>query len=81
MDMKYRKRSLIIEASRFFYDEFGTYLPVDIRSKVSISDTTGKFVIGNNDNVVLDGDYIVEGITGELYPCNPEIFIVIYEIA
>lgn len=26
-----------------------------------------------------EGDYIIKGINGELYPCKPDIFIKTYE--
>ena len=25
------------------------------------------------------GDYIIKGVSGELYPCNPDIFELTYE--
>jgi len=28
---------------------------------------------------VLDGDYLIEGVKGEIYPCRPDIFEATYE--
>ncbi|AYR03251.1 hypothetical protein SEA_OCTOBIEN14_114 [Gordonia phage Octobien14] len=30
---------------------------------------------------VLTGDYIIRGIQGEFYPCNPDVFEQTYEVA
>ena len=29
---------------------------------------------------VTDGDYIIEGVNGEFYPCKPDIFEQTYEV-
>lgn len=28
-----------------------------------------------------EGDYIIQGVKGELYPCKPDIFAMTYEVA
>jgi len=33
------------------------------------------------DHLVSFGDYIIQGVNGELYPCKPDIFEKTYEIA
>jgi hypothetical protein len=79
---KYRKKPVVIEAEQFFYKDFGKYPSTDIRSNVSVDDDTGKFIIETleGNHIVSDGDYIIEGIQGELYSCKPDIFEETYEI-
>lgn len=31
-------------------------------------------------HTVSEGDYIIKGVKGELYPCKPDIFALTYEL-
>lgn len=45
------------------------------------ADNTGVLVIGTleGNHTVSEGDWIIRGVKGELYPCKPDIFAIIYE--
>lgn len=77
--MKYRKKPVIIEAIHF---NGSNYNEIKLFS-------VGKFYINNAYEFVVDtlegqmkadvGDYIIKGVNGEFYPCNPDIFKKTYE--
>ena len=87
--MKYRKKPLVVEAVKFdvekwLYDRKEAYPMVE--TKETSNSTLGKYfsyepVIETleGDMTVSDGDYIIEGIQGEFYPCKPNIFEATYE--
>ena len=93
--MKFRKKPVIIEAFQYdgdlknsdgeyyvpewasnafeenimFYDSF---ISGDTPDKLFIMTLEGKMHVGI-------GDYIIQGVMGELYPCKSDIFEAIYE--
>lgn len=84
--MKFRKKPVVIEAVQHFND-MGTRtaeIPVWL-TKACISgvvycggkETFIKTLEG--DHHVSDGDWIIRGVKGELYPCKPDIFEATYE--
>lgn len=87
--MKYRKKPVIIEAW-----QYKDKTPCEVRdfSTEWIKDAFNKGIIhydkdGMNLYIdtlegthhVSDGDYIIQGVNGELYPCKPDIFEKTYE--
>lgn len=82
---QYRKRPVLIEAFRLGVDAMpdwfctartqnlivthGTY---DALSSCTISTLEGTMT-------GLRGDYIIQGVQGEIYPCKPDIFLACYE--
>lgn len=87
MVKKYRKKPVIIEAIQWKdnYDEVKTF----VGNNCSLTDDENELVIatledGKNTKVkhiATKGDYIIKGIKGEFYPCKPDIFEQIYEVA
>ena len=77
---KYRKKPIVIKAGQFLYKDFGTYTATDIRASISM-DNADNFIIETleGNHFVTDGDYIIQGIRGELYPCKKDIFEETYE--
>jgi hypothetical protein len=84
--MKYRKKPVVIEAVQHF-NNMGT-VTAEIPSwlidacmqgivKAVGPDTFIHTLEG--DMKVNDGDWIIRGVKGELYPCKPEIFAATYE--
>jgi len=88
--MKYRKKPVVVEAFKFYVDP----MPDWFMDKVSSNDvilrncdyrrfdidmayceieTLEGIMIGNG------GDYIIQGVEGEIYPCKPDIFEKTYE--
>lgn len=87
--MKYRKKPVVIEAW-----QYKDKTPDEVRdfSTEWIKDAFKKGIIHyDKDEMnlfidtlegthrVSDGDYIIKGINGELYPCKPDIFEKTYE--
>ena len=73
---KFRKKPIVIEAEQWFPEK-------QIEGVVIRSPTCNPFAMiqtleGNL--IVNEGDWIITGVNGEKYPCNPEIFDKTYEI-
>ena len=75
--MKYRKKPVIIEATQWF--KMGDHPAVE-ESTLSGAPI---FVIETleGDMMVRKGDWIITGVKGENYPCDPDIFEMTYEVA
>lgn len=75
---KFRKKPVIIEAIRFTgsnYEEIREF----IGKNTLCSDLSIVIPTLEGDMVAQKGDYIIKGIQGEFYPCNPDIFKETYE--
>ena len=80
---KYRKKSVAIEAVRWE----GTRESWDKIINLGLKDWkpgemgTRTFIVETlkGDHLVRDGDYIIKGVNGEFYPCEPDIFDKTYE--
>ena len=70
--MKFRKKPVVIEATQWFKD--GDH-PQVIKwgEKEYRIETLEGFMI------VSVGDWIIQGVAGEFYPCKPEIFAQTFE--
>lgn len=84
--MKFRKKPVEIEAVQHYADmgtrtaEWPKWLIDACLSKIVFAigeDTFIKTLEGNMK--VSDGDWIIRGVKGELYPCKPDIFEATYE--
>ena len=90
--MKYRKKPVIIEAVQFnrlkAEKDVAKYYPM-VRDLASLTTALGveeredRFFISTLEGgmAVIDGDYIIQGVEGEFYPCKPDIFEKTYEVA
>jgi hypothetical protein len=89
--MKFRKKPVVIEAFRV---EQRALWPDWFHSAVSANEVIthgmGKFGEGpvyceiktlEGTMRVDEGDWIIQGVKGELYPCKPDIFAATYEAA
>lgn len=77
--MKYRKKPIVVEA--FHMTDFDAdYWPGWLRSADYVFDG-GDLFLGTleGDMQVCHGDWVIQGIKGELYPCKPDIFQATYE--
>lgn len=82
--MKFRKKPVVIEAFQWSMDDKTQEIPVwlvDAIRRNTVCDTEhGMFVRTlEGDMQVSDGDWIIKGVKGELYPCKPDIFAATYE--
>lgn len=86
--MKYRKRPVEIEAFRLGID----YIPDWFMDRVTTKDVilrpgpvpaigTITADINTLEGVMRAdyGDFIIQGVEGEIYPCKPDIFVKTYE--
>lgn len=84
--MKYRKKPVVIEAFQYFRD-MGIHTAIIPRWFVDATVSGIVFTEGPNDfiktlegnHLISDGDFVIQGIKGELYPCKPDIFEATYE--
>ena len=80
--MKYRKKPVVIEAFRFQIDNA---MPDWFNEKR----ITNEIVTHDDGTVEIEtlegvmkanrGDYIIQGVNGEIYPCKPDIFEKTYD--
>ena len=87
--MKFRKKPVVIEAFRWTGDIDQTEDPEWIVDKIRSGDVF--FVNSGTSQVFMQittlegamtadiGDWIIKGVKGEIYPCNPDIFEATYE--
>lgn len=88
---KYRKKPVIIEAVQIkqeTVDECYDFLGISNKGNFGetgfgIDPSDGKFKITTLEGVMTAkvGDWIIKGVNGEFYPCNPDIFEKTYEEA
>lgn len=90
--MKYRKKPVVIEAWHF-KKEFQNQVTVTIIPKwvLNAMDSGEIHVNRKGDFCTLEiktlegvmvaqpGDYVIQGVKGEIYPCKPDIFEMTYE--
>lgn len=87
--MKYRKKPVVIEAvqvTKQMRNNFGPFpewalphLEAGRTEKIENSEWI-KVKTLEGDMNVSDGDYLIKGIQGEVYPCKPDIFEATYEV-
>jgi hypothetical protein len=85
--MKYRKKPVVVEATQWFKlgDHPMVYKPTaTVHSEWERRQGLPKGSIGEIKTLegyllVTPGDYIIMGVTGEHYPCKPDIFEMTYE--
>ena len=89
---KYRKKPVVVEAVRWTgsnLEEIRNFVGSDLIEEYveffDIKRTLNKMLV----DIAIDtlegtmrvdyGDYIIEGVKGEFYPCKPDIFLKTYE--
>lgn len=80
----YRKKPVLVEAFRLpadneeASDELIEFL-CDIPNSCSEKDGALAIETLEGTMIALPGDYIIKGVTGEYYPCKPDIFNATYD--
>lgn len=77
---KYRKKPVEIEAIQFTGSNWGeieTFVPVGKYNE----DGTFNIVTLEGEHKCSIGDFVIQGVAGEFYPCKPDIFAATYEPA
>lgn len=91
--MKYRKRPVVIEAWHWLFSPEQEDAPTWINDAQGIWPAIGgiafepdhvhgpRICIASLEGVMVasPGDWIIQGVKGELYPCKPDIFAATYE--
>ena len=78
--MKYRKKPVVVEAFRYYIDP----RPDWFQDKVTLNEIITYEThcnINTLEGVMRGeyGDYIIQGVMGEIYPCKSDIFELTYE--
>jgi hypothetical protein len=89
---KFRKRPLMVEAMRFVYpvtQEFRDFVRDSLgaveklRNPGAVAYAVIKTLEDGPANeakhIATEGDWIIKGVSGEFYPCKPDIFAMTYE--
>ena len=83
--MKFRKKPVVVEATQFNYvdgdcDSLQT-IALALALGLSRNGSSKIWEIETLEgwHIVSDGDWIITGVKGELYPCKPDIFELTYE--
>nr|DAK45563.1 MAG TPA: PGDYG protein [Caudoviricetes sp.] len=83
--MKYRKKPVVIEAVQFVDTEESILKlselgldPVRI-DYADLDNPILKIETLEGLMIATEGDYIIKGVQGEIYPCKPDIFTETYE--
>lgn len=79
MIKQYRKKPVVVEAFKWLTDKVPDWWKE--LEGVKIQPSTGSAFIPTLEGTMeaKKGDYIIQGVQGEVYPCKPEIFAATYE--
>ena len=79
--MKYRKRPVVIEAFCLGVDQRPYWFFDAILARKIQTSVEGNCFIETLEGVLRGnaGDYIIQGVKGEIYACKPDIFALTYE--
>ena len=82
---RFRKKPIVIEAMRFIYANkdrvFNWITCTRSADNDALHNPILKIATLEGDMIAQLGDWIIKGVKGEFYPCNPEIFEATYEHA
>jgi hypothetical protein len=88
--MKYRKKPIVIDALQLRWDNWSEMCEFADVGRLLDGKPEGQMQPGNLIGLMIptlegvmmahEGDYVIRGIKGELYPCKPDIFDATYEI-
>ena len=78
---KFRKKPVVIEAFQFHPAEQRGEVAAEVEAGIVQYTEDGTMLIHTLEGVMtaVQGDWIIRGVNGELYPCKPDIFEKTYE--
>ena len=83
--MKFRKKPVVIEAVQWngFDDSFEAIGDLAYGGNRHVQRIGNKLEIPTLEGVMTAslGDWIIKGVSGEVYPCKPDVFEATYEVA
>lgn len=80
--MKYRKRPIVVDAIQYRREEnIGKCIEFCGNDNIKYNARDNEYYISTleGDMKLIKGDYIIQGVRGEYYPCKPDIFKATYE--
>ena len=84
MIKQYRKKPVVIEAMKFTADNYNALQIFMPKNTPVMYDIAGRTHINietlEGTMTAAEGDYIIKGVYGEVYPCKPDIFEATYEL-
>ena len=76
--MKFRKKPVVIDAVQWF--KVGDHPKVLLLYPENPGfEEYGRIETLEGEHIVSPGDWIIQGVKGEFYPCKPDIFEMTYE--
>ena len=90
--MKFRKKPVVIEAVQLLIDSFEEVESfvgctsmnrhyINERDFLNKTNPVGLFIETLEGNMLASvGDYVIKGVSGEFYPCKPDIFAATYDL-
>lgn len=80
--MKYRKKPIVIEAIQYGIENKESVIRFLGKSFFDINTMNFSIQIITLEGIMTAsiGDYIIKGVSGELYPCKPDIFVKTYDL-
>ena len=75
----YRKRPVVIRALGYKGDNFEEVLEFTKGTAYDSNGNTCMIPTLEGKHIATKGDYIIEGVHGEFYPCKPDIFHKTYQ--
>ena len=78
---KFRKKPIVIEAFKWGTDEVPQWWKNLKGVNMNIDSGTAYIPTLEGTMTASSGDYIIQGVNGEVYPCKPDIFKKTYEPA
>lgn len=84
MARRFRKKPVIIEATVWDGVHLSPLRELDPEHKqpfAFVSDGSGSIIVQTLEGPLTasPGDWIIKGVTGEFYPCKPDVFDLTYE--
>jgi len=78
--MKYRKKPVVVEAFRYYVDARPDWFTDKVTNDEIITFKTHCEIVTLEGIMRGEvGDYIIQGVKGEVYPCKTDIFEATYE--
>ena len=80
--MKYRKKPVVIEAVQWTGKKGNLLEVTQLNTGTRIIEKNGDSLLIptlEGDMTASLGDWIIQGVSGEIYPCKPDIFELTYE--
>jgi hypothetical protein len=77
---KFRKKPVVIEAFRYYVDPRPDWFCDKVSTNDILTYETHCSIMTLEGMMRGEvGDYIIQGVKGEIYPCKPDIFAATYE--